>query len=133
MKSFTRWLLINIFLPFSPILIRIFVSFMSKKGLISFSQIAELPEILFYSIYLCVINLNINLDGKKNYFEFLLRIFLVVLLVADFIILGMIYSSNVGFNVYPFSLVSVVFPLFIAPIYKFKYSRNFEKFVDYYE
>jgi hypothetical protein len=99
---------------------------MGKEETLSFQRIAELPEILFFSIYLCVVNLNINLDGRKGYFEFTLRLFLGLVLVLDCVVLGMIYSSNVGSNVFPFSLVAAVIPAVIAPFYKFRYERSIE-------
>lgn len=123
MKTYYRWILINLLLPLSPFALRIFVSIMGKEESLSFAKIAELPEILFYSIYLCVVNLNVNMDGKKGYFEFSLRIFLGLILVLDCVVLGMIYSNNIGSNVFPFSLVAAVFPAAIAPIYKFQYKR----------
>ena len=126
MKTFYRWILINLLLPLSPFALRVFVSLLGREETLSFEKIAELPEILFFSIYLCVVNLNINLDGRKGYFEFTLRLFLVLILVLDCVVLGMIYSDNIGSNVYPFSLVAAIFPVVIAPIYKFRYERSIE-------
>ncbi len=126
MKIFYRWILINIFLPLSPFALRVFVSIMGKEAALSLQRIAELPEILFFSIYLCVVNLNINLNGKKGYFEFTWRLFLFIILVLDCVVLGMIYSSNVGSLVFPFSLIAAVIPTFVAPFYKFRYERSME-------
>lgn len=126
MKPYYRWILINIFLPLSPFLLRVFVSAMGKEARIDLARIAELPEILFFSIYLCVINLNINLEGRKGVFEFSLRLFLVVILVLDFVVLGMIYSNNVGSYAYPYSFIAALFPALIAPAYKFRFQRSLD-------
>jgi hypothetical protein len=99
---------------------------MGKEEKLSFERIAELPEIIFFSIYICVVNLNINLDGKKGIFEFTLRIFMIIILVLDFVVLGMIYSNNLGSNTYLFSIVSAFFPIMIAPFYKFRYKRSLD-------
>lgn len=123
MKTYYRWVLINLCLPLSPFVLRVFVSLMAKGGHLTLTKIAELPEIIFFSIYLCVVNLNINLDGERGYFEFTLRIFLGVILFLDCVILGMTYSGNTGANAYPYSLVAAFFPAVIAPIYKFRYER----------
>ena len=99
---------------------------MAKDGSLTFAKIAELPEIIFFSIYLCVVNLNINLEGERGYFEFTLRIFLGIVLFLDCVVLGMIYSGNTGSNAYPYSLVAAFFPAVIAPIYKFRYERSLD-------
>lgn len=126
MKTFYRWTLINLLLPLSPFALRVFVSLMGREEILSFKKIAELPEILFFSIYLCVVNLNINLDGRKGYFEFTLRLFLGLILILDCVVLGMIYSNNIGSNVFPFSLIAALIPAAIAPVYKFRYERSIE-------
>ncbi|MCL4549574.1 MAG: hypothetical protein M1495_13500 [Bacteroidetes bacterium] len=124
MKKYYRWILINLLFPLSPFVLRIFVWLMGKDESISLMRIAELPEILFFSIYLCVANLNINLYGKKGYFESILRIFLGIILVLDCVALGMIYSDNIGNKGYFYSIFAMIFPAAIAPIYKFKYKRS---------
>lgn len=123
MKKYYRWILINLLFPLSPFALRIFVLLMGKDNNFNLIQIAELPEILFFSIYLCVVNLNINLDGKKGYFESSLRIFIGIILVLDCVVLGMNYSNNIGQNSYLFSIIAAIFPATVAPIYKFKYKR----------
>ena len=126
MKKYYNWILINVLLPLLPFGIRIFVSFLGKEESLSFAKIAELPEIIFFSLYLCVVNLNININGKRGYFESALRIFLFVIIVLDGVVLGMIYSDNIGSNAFPFSLVVAIVPTAIAPIYKFKYKRKLD-------
>ena len=124
MKKYYRWILINLLFPLSPFVLRIFVWLMGKDESLSLTHIAELPEILFFSIYLCVANLNINLDGKKGYFESILRISLGVILVLDCVGLGMIYSDNIGSKGYIYSFFAAILPAAIAPFYKFKYKRS---------
>jgi len=121
MNDFSRWIFINIVLPLSPFLLRLFITFIGINQKLSFDRIAELPEILFYSIFVCVITLNINLNGEKKLFESFLRLFLFIIIILDFITLGMIYSGNFGPNTFTFSLVSALIPAIIAPIYKLYY------------
>lgn len=127
MNKYIRWILINIFLPLTPFLIRIFVTIMDNSNKLNITDILKLPELLFFSIYLCIINLNINFDGVKGIFESFLRLFIGILLVLDCIVLGMIYSENIGNNMFPYSIIASIFPMFIAPIYKFKYHKNTEE------
>jgi hypothetical protein len=127
MPTYLRWMLINLCLPLSPFALRVFMIFMGKNQNFSFSRIAELPEILFYSIFVCVITLNINLDAHKKRFESLLRLFLQLIIVLDVIVLGMIYSNNFGPNTLVFSIVAAIIPALIAPIYKFYYLDNKEE------
>jgi hypothetical protein len=124
MSTYSRWILINIFLPLSPFGLRLFIIFIETKTQISFSQIAQIPELLFFSVFLCVVSLNINLNGTKKKFESFLRLFILVILVLDFITLAMIYSNNFGSNIFLFSVVSSIIPAIIAPIYKFIYLSN---------
>lgn len=124
MTNFLRWFLINLGLPLSPFLVRIFVTFVGKEQKFSWEKIAELPEIVFYSIFVCVIILNINLNGKKKLFETVIRLFLGVIISLDFLTLGMIYSNNFGPTTFRFSIIAAIIPSIIAPIYKFYYISN---------
>ncbi|RLB04003.1 MAG: hypothetical protein DRG83_05795 [Deltaproteobacteria bacterium] len=127
MSAFQRWILINLVLPLSPFLLRIFISIMGRNGSLTLAKVAKLPEILFFSIYVCVVNLNINFEGKKGVFESSLRLFFMIIIALDCITLGMIYSNNIGSNMFPFSLVAALFPALVAPIYKFYYRRASEE------
>src|ERR1035438_5344014 len=98
MINYTRWILINIVLPLSPFGLRLFLISVGGNHQLTFSTIAEIPEILFYSIFVCVVILNINMDHLKNTFEQIIRIFIQVILVLDFITLGMVYNNNYGIN-----------------------------------
>ena len=125
MNRFTHWILLNIFLPLSPFIIKIFIILIGKEeGLITLNKIANLPEIVFYSIYLCVVNLNINFDGSKGVFESAIRLFLFCLLVLNFSTLGMIYSQNIGQYAIWYLIPATIIPTIIAPFYKFKYVRE---------
>lgn len=96
---------------------------MGKEEGITLSKIAALPEVIFFSIYICVINLNINFDGSKSWFETTVRLFLFTIIIFNCITLGMIYSNNIGHNIFWYSLIAAIFPTIIAPIYKFRYLR----------
>jgi len=124
MSKFTRWILINIFLPLSPFILRLFIIFIGNEVNINIHSIAEIPEILFYSIFICVIALNINMDKSEMKFEQIIRLFLYIIIVLDFITLGMVYSSNVGPNIVFFCIVTFLIPPLIAITYRFFY---FEK------
>jgi predicted tellurium resistance membrane protein TerC len=121
-----RWTLINLLLPLSPFALRVFLGLVGPLGNISLSAIAELPELLFYSVFVCVSVLNVNLDGLRNTFESMVRIFLLALLVLDFVTLGLIYSGNLGPHVWKFTLFAAGFPAIIAPLYRMAYINKEE-------
>jgi len=125
MGNYTRWILINLLLPLSPFAIRLYIIFIGSNQGLTINNIAEVPEILFYSIFLCVIALNINLNGQKRHFEQFVRLFLTIILVLDFLTLGMVYSNNYGTNTLLFSLIFSIIPLLIAIAYKFFYKNEY--------
>lgn len=129
MKKFKldRWIQLNILLPLSPFFLKVFIIWMGKEQNTSKIKIFETPELLFFSIATCVIALNINIDGEKKYFEHLVRTFLMVIMVLDFVMLGMIYSGNEGTNSTFFSIVVAVIPMVIAPIYQLYFLNNEDK------
>jgi hypothetical protein len=124
MSNYLSWILINIFLPLSPFVLRLFLLLVGGNKKLTFSSIAELPEILFYSIFLCVISLNINMNRIKKVFEHFVRIFLIIILVLDFITLGMVYNNNYGIKTLVYSIIASVVPASIAVIYKFIFIKQ---------
>ncbi|MDH4211372.1 MAG: hypothetical protein OEV79_07980 [candidate division WOR-3 bacterium] len=90
----------------------------------SLQEVATLPEIIFFSIYVCVVILNVNIDGKKGGFETTIRVFICIILALNFFTMGMIYSDNLGVNVVKYVALATIFPTIIAPIYKFLYIRK---------
>jgi hypothetical protein len=96
---------------------------MGSEQIIAKIKIAEIPEILFFSVFACIASLNINFSESKTNFESAVRCFLIVLIALDFVVLGMIYSENIGSNMLAFSIVIAIIPTIIALPYK-KYSMN---------
>ena len=123
MKNYIRWILINLFLPFTPFLVKFFIYYFGKPNF-TLENIFQASELIFVSIYIIIVNLNINIDNDKGIFESLLKIFLITILVSNFLLLGMIYSNNLGRGVIQYSIIVILVPLVIAPIYKFKYNRE---------
>lgn len=124
MNKYQRWFLLNMVLPIVPFIIKVFIFSMSNKGIIELSKIAELPELVFFSIYICVIGLNVNFDGKIGKFESILRLLLYCIILLDCVTLGMIYSKNIGSNIIFYMFFATILPSLIAPIYKFWYFRE---------
>ena len=124
MNNFIKWLLMNLLLPLSPILLKLFILFVGPQGVQTFLKIVEMPELVFYSICTCIIALNINLNGNKKLFETLMRLFLFVVLILDFVVLGMMYLQNTGPNALHYSIIAALIPALIAPIYKYIYSSS---------
>ncbi len=118
-----RWMLINLGLPLMPFLLRLLFSVIGPKGDFRWPEIFPLQEILFFSIFVCIANLNINIDGKKGIFESYLCFFFWLILLSDVFALGMIYGGQIGANMLSYSIIVSIFPAVIAPIYKFFYKR----------
>lgn len=124
--SFTRWAFLNLFLPFLPFALRAFVQLMGHDAKFDLAKFIELPELLFFSIYLCIVIVNISPGIHRTRFEAGVRGVGFFFLTCDFIVLTMIYSNSIGANVYPFSVCSTLVPLLIAPVYKLRYDRSRE-------
>lgn len=125
MFNFSRWLIMNLLVPLVPLLLRIFITIFGKEGATPI-EIIQMPELLFYSIFTCIVALNINLDGPKKYFEWIVRLLLIVITILDFIVLAMVYSANVGSRSMTFSIVTAIVPALIAPLYKYNILMNEE-------
>lgn len=110
-------------LPLAPLVVRLFIIFISSESISNSLNIYNLPELVFYSFYLCAVVLNINIDGTKNIFESLLRFFMFLLVVFNSLTLGIIYSNNAGDNIRKYIFIAVVIPILITPIYKYKYRK----------
>jgi hypothetical protein len=124
MSNFTRWILLNIFLPLSPFALRVFIILIGSNPKNTMKNIAEIPELLFYSIFICVLALNINFKTIKRRFEHFIRLFLFIVIILDFITLCMVYSKNIGPNTLIYSIITALISPIIAILYKFIYQRN---------
>lgn len=113
-----RWALINLVLPLSPFALRVFIGLIGPQAHISMANIAELPELIFYSIFVCISILNLNLDKNRQNFESLIRLFIYILLVLDFVTLGLIYGGKLGPNIWNFTIFAAAIPAMIAPFYR---------------
>lgn len=123
-KKFLIWILINLILPLTPFFLKIFINYFGGNGILTLRNAAESSELIFYSISICVVMLNINLDEPKSYFEFILNIFVYVILILDFVMLSLLYGKHNIKNIENFLFVSVLFPFISAPIYKFFYIQS---------
>jgi len=123
MMKYLQWIFINMILPLAPLVVRLFIIFISSESISNSLNIYNLPELVFYSFYLCAVVLNINIDGTKNIFESLLRFFMFLLVVFNSLTLGIIYSNNAGDNIRKYIFIAVVIPILITPIYKYKYRK----------
>jgi hypothetical protein len=122
-KPFIFWILLNIVLPFVPFILKIFINYYSLTGKFSLEKIADSSELLIYSITICIIILNINLEESKTGFELALKLFIFGTLILDFVLLGLSYAKHRLINLDSYLFVSVVIPTIVAPFYKFQFKR----------
>jgi hypothetical protein len=124
MNKYLSWISLNILLPFAPFAVKAFVNYFGPSGKIDIFTLLDKDDILVFSFVLCIINLNINLNGKKNWFERSLRFFFQALVVLDCILLGLIYSNQKVSHTGLYNWIALCFPLIVGPIYKYNYQRE---------
>jgi hypothetical protein len=119
-RIFSNWLMVNILLPLTPFLIKGFIDYFTTLDNIRWDLNSLSPDLIFFSITICVIFLNINLDSTPVGYEFWLRIFIYIVLLSDFMVLGLTYTSVAAPEIEYFLYVSVIFPFAITPIIKLR-------------
>jgi hypothetical protein len=125
-KPYIIWIMVNILLPFCPFSLKMLVNYFSLTGFLSFSAVAENTELIFYSLTICIVILNINIDEDKSLFEWIFKMVIGLIAVLNIIILTMAYSKLKLINVERFMYVSVYFPTISAIVYKFIYRNKVE-------
>jgi len=121
--KYQRWIWINIVLPFFPIFVRLFISIFGIKNSEPYNNFLLLPDILFISTYICIVILNINIEGKKSNFEYFLRYLIIIIIIFNSLTLGLIFSNNLNNKIAIYNLCILIIPTLIAPLYKFKYRK----------
>jgi len=123
--KYLSWISINLLLPFAPFVLKAFVNYFGSLGYIEIKTLLNQADILIYSFMICVINLNINLNGQKNGFEKIMRFFLFIIIIFDNVILTMIYlNQNVSSHISLYFYIAVGYPIIMGPIYKYNYQRD---------
>jgi hypothetical protein len=116
--NWINWSVLNIIVPIAPFILKSLIVWTGKGPSVSKIKIFETPELLYCSITVCIVALNINYDGQKKYFEELIRKFLGFITIADCIMLAVIYTGNEGANSIIFSIAFAVIPIIIAYTYQ---------------
>jgi hypothetical protein len=120
------WILINILLPIVPIIIKYVVINMGKPEITKIN-LFEIPELLYLSIYYCIITLNINTDNgyyftreSKHTGSLIFKLIILSIVVLNCIFLGMYYSNNIGDSIWVYLNVIIYLNVFIAIVFKIK-------------
>lgn len=96
-------------------------------GKFSFVGVFELSDLLIFSLTICVINLNINIEQKKNWFEKFLRLVFLIIIIMNCLFLGFqhlkIKLNNMDIYI---KYIAIGFPIISGIIYKFKYQKEDE-------
>ncbi|MBU3107569.1 hypothetical protein [Clostridium gasigenes] len=119
-KDFMRWIILNIILPIAPIGLRMFISYMGQVNL----KVFEMPELLFSSITISIIALNINTSNKYGIVEQGLLYLFKGIIILDLVVLTMMYCNIANRNSDYFAIVSMVITVLLAPIYKIYYMNK---------
>lgn len=118
------WLLLNIILPISPLLVKLFIVYSGNANLSSKISILELPEAFFFSISAAAVTISISVDRDKKLVDYLIVLFSGAIIVFDLLALGMVYSSNSGDGLILYSKLAFGMPTIIAIAYKFIYKST---------
>lgn len=118
------WFFLNIILPISPLLVKLFVFMFGKDNLTSNINILELPEAFFYSISASAVTISISVNGDKKIVDYFIIIFSISIIVLDLLALGMVYSFNNGKWMKYYSVLAFVMPTLIAISYKLYYKET---------
>ena len=122
--KYTRWIFINLVLPFFPLYVRLFINIFGIENSYPSANFFLIPDILFISTYLCIVILNINIDGEKTNFEIIIRYFVKFIILFNCFTLGLLFSNNTNPKIVFYNFSILIIPTCIAPLYKFKYRKS---------
>lgn len=92
-KNYISWIMINIALPISPVLIKLTIAIFADNTKISVA-ILDSVELLYYNLFICVIFL--NLSGRNetvNLIEYFLKYIFILVAMLDLILIFLNYSK----------------------------------------
>jgi hypothetical protein len=118
LKKIVDWILINYIIPITPFAVKGFVNYYGPNGDFKLKNLMSSSDILIYSFILCIITLNVNLNGPKKIVEIFFRWYLYMLIVADNILLAMLYTNQVTNHTSFFLKMCILVPLIGGVTYK---------------
>ena len=124
MKVVFIWIVMNLILPIVPFFLKAFIYFYLLHKAFNLILLINIQDQLIYSYILCIIILNINFNGQKNWFEHVLRILLIIIIILDNVILTSIYLDYPVQDINSWLIVALGFPIIVGPLYKFAYQRS---------
>lgn len=125
-SSFLSWVFLNLILPLAPIGIKLFINIFGPKGQIDITTISTINDLLVYSLMINIINLNINIDGRKTLLEKLCRRTMSTLIALNCMLLVLDHLHlKLNYMNFFFSL-SIGFPIIVGMFYQFKYQTTHE-------
>lgn len=113
-------------MPFAPFVLRYCINFFTNPSQVIIAKsIVTIPDFLIYSLTICIINLNINLNQKKNILEKAINGLYFIFIVFNCVLLGCIHLdvSIKNNTIISYLIVVIGVPIIFGVIYKFKYQK----------
>ena len=116
-SAYILWVILNIILPISPLLLKLAISFFGTDEVLK-TSIFDSVELVFYNLFICITILNM-LSEKDSQIEYILKFIFILICIIDLLVLFLIYTGTgnekcKGYAVF----LSVLVPIF-ALIYKY--------------
>lgn len=86
----------------------------------------ENTDLLIYSLMICIINLDTNLDGQKTVLEKLSWVIIITLISFNCILLGFLYSGLITNNINTYFYMSIGYPFVSGLYFRIKHTYNKE-------
>ncbi len=117
-SNFFVWIMLNIGLPMSPLIIKKAINFFGTDQIAKLS-VLDGVELIYYNLFLCVIMINL-LSGKKMLIENILKVVFIVICVVDIVILILFYLQLNNDNCFRYSIMMLILVPLLLGIYKYR-------------
>ena len=117
-NKFFMWVMLNIILPISPLLIKASINFFTNDNM-SEIPILDGIELIYYNLFLSVTMINL-LNNKTRLIDNILRVLFIVICSLDLITLMLFYLKLDNNKCFTYSIIMfILVPLFLG-IYKYR-------------
>ena len=91
-SAYILWVILNIILPISPLLLKLAISFFGTDEVLK-TSIFDSVELVFYNLFICITILNM-LSEKDSQIEYILKFIFILICIIDLLVLFLIYTGT---------------------------------------
>ncbi|MCC8075535.1 MAG: hypothetical protein LIO95_06310 [Clostridiales bacterium] len=113
-----RWIFLNMFMPLLPMAIRVAIVFFSNSKAAAL-QIVELPELIYYTIFMCVICFSM-FQERDTSTEKLFGYILGAVVLINLVFIFLYYYGDLKSIVFGITVVMTIFTSLFTLVYKFR-------------